>query len=321
MADYVQTKTCNTAYEDLIADALRHEVGPGLTLRPVPTFPDTIVYEAVADRHRWIFKAMDPEARDRDGIGLEAWACESAREAGVPTPRIHSLDTSRSRFPASFVVMEKATGECLEHLSLPPSDLETALVELGSHMRALHEIEIPGFGWLDEEHHRSTGNVQGTADTWHEALFGTAPESLEYLARVEALTADEIAQTRGVLEREMPLVDPPPTGRLLHGDLGRVHVWFDPEAGHITSLIDFGERSSGDPVYDFCDLDLEPGPFAHVVDGYYRDEPPPDGLHHRVWRYAFARAIPWAAKWHERGHFHVIDWVRHLLRADGGSPG
>lgn len=320
MTDYVQTKTCNTAYEGLVAATLRHDLGGSSTLLPVPTYPDTIVYEAVADRRTWIFKAMDPDARDRDGIALEAWSCDKAREAGVPAPRIHSLDTSCSRFPSSFVVMEKATGASLERLSLPPRDLELALAELGSHMRALHEIEIPGFGWLDESHFRATGLAEGSANTWHDALVGAVPEALEYLARADALTADELEQTRRILERDTPLLDPFPTGRLLHGDLGLVHVWFDPKAGSISSLIDFGERMSGDPVYDFCDFDLEPGMLAHVIAGYYEDTPPPEGFHHRVWRYAFARAIPWAAKWHERGHLHVIDWMRHLLRSDGGAP-
>jgi Ser/Thr protein kinase RdoA (MazF antagonist) len=311
--DYVQGKTSNTAYEHIVEEIARQEVARDVTLSAIPTYPDSIVYEVAADRGSWIFKAMEPHGRDRDGIALEAWSCERAREVGVPAPRIHSLDTSCSRFPSSFMMMEKASGECLERLALPQRDLETALRELGSLMRALHEIEIPGYGWLDESYFRTTGVARGSSDTWYEALFGPTSESIEYLARTDALSADEVEQITTLVERWTPLLDPRPASRLLHGDLGLVHVWFDPEAMRISGLIDFGERMSGDPVYDFCDLDLKPYLLAQVIAAYYGEAPAPEGFHDRVWLYAFARSIPWAMKWHKRGHLHVIDWVRHLL--------
>lgn len=313
MADYVQSKTCNTGYEELVAEITRQEVGNEVDLLAVPTYPDSIVYEVPTSDGALVFKALEPDGRDRDAIALEAWSCERSREAGVPAPRILSLDTSCSRFPSSFLIMEKMRGECLERLELPPQELEKALRELGSLMRALHEIETPRFGLLDETHHRATGVVRGFADSWNDALFGAADESLKYLARAEALTSGDVERVRELVERESRLVDLPPTGgRLLHGDLGLVHVWFDPEKRAISGVIDFGECMSGDPVYDFCDFDLQPHLLDHVIAGYYGETPPPD-LHRRIWRYAFARSIPWAAKWHERGHMHVIDWVRRLL--------
>lgn len=313
MADYVQGKTCNSEYEELVGEIARQEVGSEVSLLAVTTYPDSIVYEMATNNGAWVFKALEPHGRDRDAIALEAWSYERSREARIPTPRILSLDTSCARFPSSFLIMEKMKGECLEGLELPPRDLEQALKELGSLMRALHEIEMPRFGLLDEAHYRATEVVQGSADSWNDALFGAAEESLKYLAR-EALTSSEVERVRYLAERESRLVDLRPTGgRLLHGDLGLVHVWFDPEKGAISGVIDFGECMSGDPVYDFCDFDLQPHLLAHVITGYYYGETPPPDLHSRIWRYAFARSIPWAAKWYERGHMHVIDWVRRLL--------
>lgn len=161
MTDYVEGKWCNTEYEDLVASTLRAELGSEPRLIAIPTFPDTIVYEANADTKAWMFKAMDPSGRDRDGIALEAWAYDQAREVGVPVPRIQVVDTSCSRFPASYFVVEKAKGDSLERLSLAPEALQAALLDLGSHMRTLHEIELHGFGWLDGDslplHRRSQG--------------------------------------------------------------------------------------------------------------------------------------------------------------------
>lgn len=314
MADYVEGKTCNTQYEDLVQAIARQELGRETTLLAVPTYPDSIVYKVAADGGEWVFKAVEPNGRDRDAIGIEAWAYERAREAGVPTPRIHALDTSGSRFPSSFLMMEKVKGQCLEGLELPPQQLKLALSELGALMHALHEIEMSKFGLLDENYFRSTGDAQGVADSWIEALFGALKESLAYLARADALTAREVDQVKGLVERESGLADQLARGRLLHGDPGLVHVWFDPDKGVISGLIDFGECMSGDPIYDFCDLDVQPHLLAHVIAGYYGEDSPPADLHSRIWRYAFARSIPWAAKWHQRGHLQVIDWVRHLLR-------
>ncbi|MBW3588095.1 MAG: aminoglycoside phosphotransferase family protein [Actinobacteria bacterium] len=318
--DYVQGKTCNTAYEDVVREIARQEIAGDASLTPIPTYPDSIVYEVAVDGLTWIFKAMEPNGRDRDGIALEAWSCDRAREAGVPAPRIHLLDTSCSRFPTSFLMMEKASGESLERLALSERDLGSALRELGSLMRALHEIEMPGYGWLDETNYRSEGVARGSSHTWDDALFGTVPESIEYLARTAALSANEIEQIVTLIQRATPLVEPHPASRLLHGDLGLVHVWLDPETMSISSLIDFGERMSGDPVYDFCDLDLEPHLLTYVVGEYFGETPPPEDFHDRVWLYAFARSIPWAMKWHERGHLQVIDWVRHLLRTVPRGP-
>jgi aminoglycoside phosphotransferase (APT) family kinase protein len=315
MADFIQNKTCNTAYEELVGEIARREFGRDVTLLAVPTYPDSIVYELTAAGGGWIFKAPDPDGRDRDAVAIEAWAYEKARGAGVPTPQIHSLDTSRSRFPSSYLLMEKAKGECLERLALPRPELEPALEELGSLMGMLHTIEIPSYGLLDEERFRATGVARGSASTWVDALFGRIPESMEYLDRAGALSAHEIDEIRVLIPRLMQVVETRPASRLLHGDLGLVHVWFDPEAERISAWIDFGECMSGDPVYDFCDLDLDAEWLGHVVAGYYEGTTPPEDFDHRVWLYAFVRSIPWAAKWHVRGHIQVIDWVRHLLRA------
>lgn len=306
-------KTCNTAHEGLVADLLRHEFAPDASLVPVPTYPDTIVYEAIADDRRVIFKAMDPDGRDRDGIALEAWSCDRARESGVPAPDVVVLDTSCSRFPTSFYVMAKAAGRTLEGASLRQPDLAAVLTELGTHLRALHEITIPGFGWLDEDHFRATGLVRGSAETWPNALFEAVPQSLDYLRDVNALSASEVEHARKVLDVGAPLLSDYTDGRLLHGDMGLLHVWFDPETRRVTSLVDFGERSSGDPAYDF--IDFEPSHLAHVAAGYGDLS---DRLEERVRFYALAQAIPWARKWHERGETQVIDSLRGLLRTTEG---
>jgi aminoglycoside phosphotransferase (APT) family kinase protein len=303
-------KTCNTAHEHLVSDILSRELGSNVTLVPVPTYPDTIVYEANAESGRFVFKAIDPDGQDRDGIALEAWTCEKARDVGVPAPRVVTVETNRTRFPSSFFIMERATGEPMEGLTLS-EDQETRLLnELGSHLSALHRIKIPGFGWLDEGAFASSGTVRGSADTWRLALLDEVPRSLEYLSEAGRLTQAEVDEVQRAIEAGAEIIEGCRDGRLLHGDIGLLHVWVDPDELRVTSVLDWGERSSGDPASDFGDLE---GRQLHsVLTGYGADEA--DGLAQRIRFYALVRAIPWARRWHSRGETQVLDWVRHVLQ-------
>jgi hypothetical protein len=140
-------KTCDTTYEALIGDVLRQQLGSSIVgLTPIPTYPDTIVYEAQTPEQRVIFKAMEPNGRDPDGIGLEAWACEAAAAQGVPAPRVLVVDTSCRSFPSSFFVMVKAAGRSLAELQFEREGVESLLREVGQALRRLHDVRLPGFG-------------------------------------------------------------------------------------------------------------------------------------------------------------------------------
>jgi hypothetical protein len=110
-------KTCNPKYTNQIPDLIRRATGSlPLRLIPTPTVPDTIVYEAELPTSSVIFKAIDPDGRDPDGIGLEAWMCDTVRALGVPAPRVLMVDTSHSNLPTSYFIMEKARGQPLSQL-------------------------------------------------------------------------------------------------------------------------------------------------------------------------------------------------------------
>jgi aminoglycoside phosphotransferase (APT) family kinase protein len=302
-------KACDRRYESLVVEVVRSELGPDAALEPVPTYPDTIVYEIATTSGRAIFKAIDPGGMDPDGIALEAWVCERARAAGIPAPQVLAVDTTKARFPGSFFIMEKAAGAPLERLTLEDGQLHVLLVEFGSHLRALHEIRIPGFGWLDEATFRAAGDVKGRAETWSAALMDEIEGSLRYLSDA-GLASAEIDAIQSTIEAGTGLLGSFTDGRLLHGDIGLLHIWADPDALRVTSLVDFGERSTGDPASDFGDI--EGSNLRSVLTGYEPEDA--SGTIDKVRFYALIRAIPWAKKWHSRGETQVLDWVRHVLR-------
>jgi aminoglycoside phosphotransferase (APT) family kinase protein len=258
-------KTYNAQYNDLIVNVIEKVLGERPKgLKPIPTYLDTIVCEVELGKTTVIFKGSDPKGRDDDGIGLEAWACEAVRAAGVPTPTILAVDTSRRQLPMSFLIMEKSAGQPLS--SIKAEVRKPLALKAGALLRRMHAIELEGFGWLDEEVYKAKGITQGGFATWHEAVLSEIPTSLNYFSQNGALDVETLRAVERVLVQAEPLLQSVTSGRLLHGDLGALHVWVDPAQETVTSFVDFGDGCAGDPVWDFMRYEWDA--VADLLEGY-----------------------------------------------------
>lgn len=302
-------KTCNRAYEQEIAQIASAHVTEVSALEPVPTYPDSIVYRCISPTAVLMLKAHDPYGRDRDGIALEAWACEGARTLGIPTPEVIEVDTSSERFPSSFFVMRAADGLPLDE-SLDSDARQGVARRIGELMAQLHSATIPGFGWLDTERYAATSEIRGEYSTWREALTAGVEDALRHLCG--ALSRDEILRLERVIPDALQQVTHEVTGSLLHGDLGGTHVFVDGQTLDVTALIDWGERSSGPWEWDF--LEWDPAWLDDLLDGYAFADDRAE-LRHRLTRLSLLKSVPWAAKWHERGEVGVVTWLRRVLEA------
>ena len=304
-------KTCNPTYVEQIPDVVWRATGARpVRLIPIPTVPDTIVYEAQLPAGAVIFKAIDPDGRDPDGIGLEAWMCEQVRVLGVPAPQVLTVDTSHSLLPASYFIMEKARGQPLN--SLPPAQQPALLRQVGAYLRQIHSMRVEQFGWLDEQHYRQYRTVQGSDPTWRAAILKHIPASLAYFEATNAVEPSAMRAIERVLELAEPMLQRVTDGRLLHGDLGGLHVWVDPERSAVTSFVDFGERSVGDPIWDIMRFEWEG--VRSLIDGYELDSSEQVRFWPTFYLYAVLQAIPWARKWHARGGVHTIEWLKTTIR-------
>ena len=305
-------KTCNTRYERLIADVVQRHLGePVIGLTPIPTYPDSIVYTVQLAERTVIFKASDPAGRDPDGIALEAWACEQVRAAGVPAPRVLAVDTSTTLIPCSFFLMEQVAGQPLSSLTLPAAQHRRVVRQIGHVVRRIHTIPLDGFGWLDEAGYRATGQVHGAAPTWPAAILAEVPASLAYLEQTAAIDPGLANTIRRLIDAYRPLLEGTTAGSLLHGDLGALHVWVDPVRERVTGIVDWGERSVGDPMWDLAAYEWDDVPV--LLEGYA-----PDAAMEATWAvkfylYAMLRAVPWACKWHARGA-ETIAWLNVTVR-------
>lgn len=304
-------KTCNPKYAEQIPDLVwRATAARPVRLIPIPTVPDTIVYEAQLPAGVVIFKAIDPDGRDPDGIGLEARVCEQVCALGVPAPQVLAADTSLSLLPTSYFVMEKARGQPLN--SLPPAQQPALLRQVGAYLRRIHSVHVKQFGWLDEQHYRQYHVLQGSHTTWRTAILRDIPASLAYFEATNALEPSAIRAIERVLELAEPMLQLVTDGRLLHGDLGGLHVRVDPERSAITSFVDFGERSAGDPIWDIMRFEWEG--VRSLIEGYELDASEQARFWPTFHLYAVLQAIPWARKWHARGGAQTVEWLKTTIR-------
>ncbi|WP_433002189.1 phosphotransferase family protein [Kribbella sp. CA-294648] len=150
-------------------------------------------------------------------VSAEVWACQRAREAGVPAPEIVSSGDGH--------LIQRA-------LAGSPSSEPEVLEQAGAQLRLLHEIPGDGYGFLHE----------GLRDNWLDVLT-------EPLERLDVLTGiiddDLVRRLRGVSFAERLT---PTTPRLLHGDLVPRHIYA--EGNKLTGFIDWGDAAFGDPLFD-----------------------------------------------------------------------
>ncbi len=304
-------KRPNPNHDPLIPDLIHAATGERpISLTPIATYLATIVYQAQLPSQTVIFKATDPQGpNDPDGIGLEAWACEAVQALGVPAPRILAVNTSQSRLPASYLIMEKAAGQPLS--TLTKEHRQSFLPRLGAYWRQIHSIPVAGFGWLDEQQYRQHQTVQGTFATWPDALLHDIPASLAYFQNLNALNPAELETCQHVIEAVQPIAQQLTSGRLLNGDLGSLHVWVDPAADQITSIIDFGDRASGDPIWDIMRYEWED--LDQLMTGYDPELAKEPRFKKTFHLYAVLQALPWAHKHHARGAQHTINWLKITL--------
>jgi aminoglycoside phosphotransferase (APT) family kinase protein len=150
-------------------------------------------------------------------ISAEVWACQRAREAGVPAPEIISSG-------ADHLIQRALTGS--------PSSEPEVMEQAGARLRLLHEVTGDGYGFLHE----------GLRNNWLDVLN----EPLERLDVLAGIIDDNLVRRLRALSFADRLTPTEP--RLLHGDLVPRHIYA--EGNNLTGFIDCGDAAFGDPLFD-----------------------------------------------------------------------
>lgn len=197
---------------------------------PLKGFAGGDSFAISANDGRFVLKAGNAVA-----VQAEAWACRTARAAGVPAPVVVDVGGQDER---PFVLLRWIAGDPMD---APGRAVETA----GAALKRVHEVEGQGFGWLFEGEIED-GEPRGAFATWADAVVAMSNTSrIEAAGLVPIGTGDRL---RVVIERKRPALEAVTTARFLHGDVHLRHLLRQEE--RLVGIIDWGDAAFGDPLFE-----------------------------------------------------------------------
>ena len=156
---------------------------------------------------------------------------------GVAVPVIEAADPDGTLTAIPCVPIRHVGGSPLSHESL-------AFAAAGKILRQVHDISLSGYGSLTF----AAAGLRGRDATWQDAVADRVT-GLKPIAEAGLVKPALLARAIAAVKDNAQLLTGPESGRLLHGDFHPRHVYAD--NGRITGIIDWGDASCGDPLYDF----------------------------------------------------------------------
>ena len=156
-------------------------------------------------------------------------------EVPIPSVLATDLDGSRTGVPCAL----------LRHVGGTPLSYDSPLfASIGPVLRQVHEVSVAGYGHLSAISGTPRGHQKTSADAIRLQI-----QDIEPVVAAGLVDARLAARAVAAVTSRMSLLRPPEPGRLIHGDFHFRHVFADDT--RVTGIIDWGDASSGDPLYDF----------------------------------------------------------------------
>lgn len=259
---------------DAVRDVVRLQLGTLPTsVRRLPSFVGNQNFLVQTARTDYVLKAAPTEA-----VATEAWVCDRARATGVPAPEIVAVDLGRRTLPWPYIFMVAVPGRSLT------SGGNERIVEAGRLLRAIHDINLDGYGPLSRTDTRD-GVPRGPYDSWAD-FFSATVGALDHLVD-QGLLDDQLAdRLRTAVHDHHTLVAEVQRSVLLHGDLCPDHIFV--ANGHVSGIIDWGQAAAGDPLFDLATW-ANAAPLDALIYGYESDADPE--LHLKIAFYRVASAL------------------------------
>ena len=250
-----------------VASELGHEA---TRVVRVDAFATNVVYEVDADGRRFVVKSSTMH----DALRAEAWACARGADAGCPAPAILVLGRLASDPSMSALVMSRVAGR-------PIVAGHPALARVGGVLRRLHDVRLPGFGWLAEASWDALGDFSLIHRSWLDFLERILADTRS-LADRYALAAPVAEAAAEALDAHADALAAVEVGSLCHGDLKAAHILVD--GSRIAAVIDWGDAVVGDPLWDIARFAhrADAGSTARLLEGYDPDRATADELAWRI---------------------------------------
>ncbi len=253
--------------ERAVAAFVARELGCESTrVERVEAFATNAVYEVEAGGRRLVVKASTMH----DALRAEAWACARGTHAGCAAPAILGRGKLGAESELSAFIMSHIVG-------WPIPARHPAFKEMGVWLRRLHEVKLPGFGWLAEASWDAGGSFALRHSSWLGFLNGILVD-----ARGLSESAAATAAAAAAIDAHADALAAVELGSLCHGDLKAAHILVG--AKRIAGVIDWGDAVVGDPLWDIARFAqrVDAGSISLLLDGYDPDRAMADELAWRV---------------------------------------
>jgi Ser/Thr protein kinase RdoA (MazF antagonist) len=272
------------------------ELGCGVgRVARVDAFAANVVYEVDAGGRQLFVKASP----SHDALRAEAWACARGADVGCAAPAVFALGRLDTSTSMSAIIMSRVAGQ-------PIAAGHPALRQVGIGLRRLHDLRLPGFGWLGEAVWDEADAFSFAHSSWLDFLHDICANVRRLAGRYVCATAAAEAAAAAI-EAQADTLAHTDVGALCHGDLKPAHILVDGD--RLSGVIDWGDAVAGDPAWDIARFahraDL--GSLSLLLEGY---APDPAMVEQLTWR------IPlYAALW-----MLVDALVAHNLGRDAQAP-
>lgn len=303
--------------ERLLRETLaRHFNAEISDLRAAESPGNHLAFLATVGERDCFIRVEDGPEQD-DYMEVESHVMAEVARKGVPTPRIHGVDSSRRSVPFAWQVMERVPCSDLNRL-LKQHRLALGAVaeEMGELVARWQTITPEGFGPFDPDTLRDHARLVGFHDTY-EAYFRTRLSAhLGYLANQEFLSSDTVREIEEVIDRHSACLQLP-HGCLVHKDLALWNILGT--ESEIVGVIDWDDCIAGDPLDDLSLLGCFFGGevLAPAFKGYAGVRPLPDDYRRRFWLHLLRNMLVKAVIRVGAGYFSLTDSL--FLIGAGGS--
>jgi aminoglycoside phosphotransferase (APT) family kinase protein len=257
--------------EQAVAAFVASELGCEATrVVRVDAFATNAVYAVDADGRRFVVKA----SMLHDALRAEAWACAQGADAGCATPAILGLGRLGTDDSMSAFIMRRVAGG-------PIVAGHPAFPEVGVGLRRLHDVRLPGFGWLAEASWDERGDFSLLHSSWLGFLKGICGDARS-LADSYVVAAPMAEAAAAAIDAHAAALAAVEVGSLCHGDLKTAHILVD--AGRLAGVIDWGDAGVGDPLWDIARFAhrADAGSVSWLLEGYDPERAMVDELAWRV---------------------------------------
>lgn len=179
---------------------------------------------------------------EKDGhLAIESAVIDQVRATGIPTPRVHGCDATRTRVPFAWQALECINAPDLNHwFKQGTLDVPRIAFDIGAAVATWQSLSFTGFGPFDDF-------LQGYHKTYADYFQLRLDEHLTFLVKRGFLTVEQRQDIASEIENHRALLDLG-SGCFVHKDLALWNILGSET--RIAAFIDFDDSISGDPMDD-----------------------------------------------------------------------